>query len=333
MKKLIPAAIALILLLAPRLAQAHQLEFGLFEVREAEPGIFNVLFRYSGSEHAPVAGEPTLPAHCKAVGMITDNMTSNGMSARWKADCGEQGLEGSEISVAGITQTHAQVLLRVIGADGQVHEAMLDAKHPAEMIGGEKPEASSVGLQYGSLGVEHILTGIDHLLFVLALVLLVGGGRRLLATITAFTLGHSITLALSALDIVRVASAPTEALIALSILLAGVELLRDPDAPKTLTQRYPGLISATFGLFHGLGFAGALREIGLPQGEIPMALLSFNVGVELGQLLFIGALIPLLALGRQFAGERAPVITRWGAFALGSVASFWFWERVAATFA
>ena len=330
MKRITLLALVLMFLLPP-VASAHQLEFGLFEIRETDSGIFNVLYRFSGSEHTPVAGEPTLPAHCRPVGLITESIAEGAMSARWKADCGELGLRGAEVTVAGIKQTDAQVLLRVAFSDGALHEVMLDARNAVAVIGDAPADASTVATQYAALGVEHILLGIDHLLFVVALVLLVGTGRRLLATITAFTIGHSVTLALSALGIVRVASAPTEALIALSIVLVAAELLRDADAPPTLARRYPGLLSALFGLFHGLGFAGALREIGLPQGEIPLALFSFNVGVEAGQVLFVIALLPLLALGRRLASSRAPQFARARAYALGGIAAFWFWQRIALT--
>jgi len=163
-------------------------------------------------------------------------------------------------------------------------------------------------VNYAALGVEHILTGPDHLLFVLGLVLLVAGTRRLLATVTAFTVGHSVTLSLAVLGFARVPPGPTEVLIALSVYALAVELARDARRP-TLMRRLPWLVAAGFGLLHGLGFAGALRQAGLPAGDVPLALAAFNAGVELGQLLFIAA---VLVVRRAVRLAPAP-LPRWGA--------------------
>jgi hydrogenase/urease accessory protein HupE len=181
---------------------------------------------------------------------------------------------------------------------------------------------------YTRLGVEHILTGWDHLLFVLGLVLLVGRGRTLLWTITAFTVGHSITLSLAVLGFARIPPAPVEVLIACSIFIVGVELTREMSGRATWTHRLPWAMALAFGLLHGLGFAGALAQVGLPADEIPLALFSFNVGIEVGQLLFVG-----LVLAARVALRMLPV--RWPqasalipAYAIGSLAAYWVFERV-----
>jgi len=174
------------------------------------------------------------------------------------------------------------------------------------------------------------LTGVDHLLFVLCLVLLVRDVRMLLATVTAFTVAHSITLAAATLGLVIVRSAPVEATIALSIVFLASELLRDPAQRSDITQYYPWLVAFSFGLLHGLGFAGALSEAGLPHGEIPLALFSFNVGVECGQLAFIATALSVIYLGRC-ALQNSPVwAPRVAAYAVGCIASYWVFERLAA---
>jgi hydrogenase/urease accessory protein HupE len=212
-------------------------------------------------------------------------------------------------------------------ADGRSFRRVLTADQPSFLVPGVESKLGVVR-GYTRLGVEHILTGWDHLLFVLGLVLLVGRGRTLLWTITAFTVGHSITLALASLGIVRVPQGPMEAAIAFSIYLLAVELVRSRAGQTSVVQRAPWLVAGPFGLLHGLGFAGALAEVGLPQGEIPLALFAFNVGIELGQLAFVAVvLVAMVAL------RRLPVRwPRWApalpAYGIGSLAIYWFVERL-----
>ena len=180
------------------------------------------------------------------------------------------------------------------------------------------------------MGVKHILLGIDHLLFVLGLVLIVRSTPRLVKTITAFTLSHSITLALATLGFVHVPQAPVEAVIALSILFLASELARRNRGESGLTARRPWLVAFSFGLLHGFGFAGALSEVGLPETDIPLALLLFNLGVEAGQLLFVAAVLALLWCGRRLATSAPRWLQDAPAYAVGSLAAFWLIERVAA---
>ena len=187
---------------------------------------------------------------------------------------------------------------------------------------------------YTILGIEHILSGFDHLLFVLALVLLVQGTRRLLVTITAFTAAHSLTLAGATLGWVHVPGPPVEASIALSIVFVASEIVHTRQGRYSVTQHYPWVVAFTFGLLHGFGFAGALAEVGLPQSSIPIALLFFNVGVEIGQLMFVGAVLAVIAVGWR-AGQRLRLsqpawLWRIAPYAIGALASFWLVERVAA---
>jgi hydrogenase/urease accessory protein HupE len=183
---------------------------------------------------------------------------------------------------------------------------------------------------YLKLGVEHILTGIDHLLFVLALLLITCGSWKLVKTVSAFTLSHSITLTAATLGFVHVPQRPVEAFIALSIVFVAVEIVHLHAGREGVTARAPWVVALTFGLLHGLGFAGGLSEVGLPAGHIPTALLFFSVGVETGHLLFVAAVLSLIALGRR-SGVALP---RWAElvppYAIGSVAMFWVIQRVAA---
>jgi hypothetical protein len=232
-------------------------------------------------------------------------------------------LTGRVFTVNGLELTATDVLLRVDNLDGKSFTHRLVPEAPSVVIP-ERPGALEVAATYLVLGVEHILLGIDHLLFVLALLLLVRGIGRLIATITAFTVAHSITLAAATLGFVNVPSAPIEATIALSILFVATELAR---GQFTLTMRLPWLVAFTFGLLHGFGFAGALSEVGLPTHAIPLALLFFNVGVELGQLAFIAVVLTGAWALRRVALEPPAWAPRLTAYVIGSVAAFWVFER------
>jgi hydrogenase/urease accessory protein HupE len=179
------------------------------------------------------------------------------------------------------------------------------------------------------LGIEHILFGFDHLTFVLALLLLVRGAKRLLITVTSFTLAHSITLAAATLGVMWVPGPPVEATIALSILFLASELIKVNRGLPSLTASYPWIVAFAFGLLHGFGFAGALKDVGLPQHEVPMALLAFNVGVELGQLLFVAAAMIVLLVVRKLRSEWPQWAHQMPAYGIGSAAAFWFFERLA----
>jgi hydrogenase/urease accessory protein HupE len=206
------------------------------------------------------------------------------------------------------------------------------------------PGAGEVAGTYFALGVEHILQGLDHQLFVLALLLLVGGTRRLVGTVTAFTVAHSFTLAAATLGWVRVAVPPVEATIALSIVFVAAEIVRKGRGEASLTERRPWVVAFVFGLLHGLGFAGALRQVGLPETAIPLSLAFFNVGVEAGQLLFVGAALSVLAVirpamarlaGRPAAGlwDLADAVARPAAYGIGLLAAWWVIERTLAFWA
>jgi len=226
---------------------------------------------------------------------------------------------------AGITD----VLARVERSDGTTQVVRLVPQRPRFVVEAAQ-DGASVSRTYLVLGIRHILGGVDHLLFVLALVLIVGHRRRLLITITAFTLAHSLTLAAATLGLVHVPQAPVEAAIALSIVFVAAEIVHGLQGRPGLTARAPWVVAFSFGLLHGLGFAGALAEVGLPQRAIPLALLFFNVGVELGQLAFVSGVWAVLRL----AGGVPRPWPRWAqalpAYAIGAVAMFWVIERTLA---
>ena len=248
---------------------------------------------------------------------------------RW-VDAGPNGLVGERIEFAGQQLTITDVLVRVQMRNGTVSTTLVRPNRPWIEIAAA-PGLLAVAGAYVLHGIEHILFGFDHLLFVLALILIVRSGRVLLWTITAFTIAHSITLSLATLGVVHVPGPPVEATIALSILLLACEIVRLQRGQASLIAKWPWVVAFSFGLLHGFGFAGALTQIGLPQGDIPLALFAFNVGVEVGQLIFIAAVLGVLAAARRF--KPAPIVERRALFAstyvIGALAAFWFIERLA----
>jgi len=321
------ALAALLLAIAPPV-RAHPLAPCVLELREAGGGRVEVgwktpLLRPRGAELTPV-----LPARCRAVGARTVAEEGGGTWTRWAVDCGKGGLAGERVGIAGAGSVALGALVRVTLADGRLVQGVLTPSHP-ELTIPSRPRARDVVRDYGRLGVEHILTGPDHLLFVFGLVLLAGTTRRLLGTVSAFTLGHSVTLTLAALGIVDFPARAIELAIAASVLLLAAELARRPAAP-TLIRRRPWAMAALFGLLHGLGFAGALREAGLPAGEIPLSLFSFNVGIEAGQVVFVLAVLAL----RRAAGPLPERMPSWArrvpVYGMGSLAGYWWIERALA---
>jgi hydrogenase/urease accessory protein HupE len=245
------------------------------------------------------------------------------------------GLPGSTLEITGLDRTRTDVLVRVQPLEGAASTVRLTPEDIRFTVPVD-PSTGAVFASYFQLGVVHILEGIDHLLFVFALLLLIRSPGRLVGAVTAFTLAHSITLALATLEIVHVPGPPVEAVIALSIVFLAVEILKSGQGPERLSERFPWVVSFSFGLLHGLGFAGALSEIGLPQGDIPAALLAFNVGVEAGQLLFIAAVMAgywlLRYMPRHGRGALQAVHARRAppamAYGIGLVATFWVAERI-----
>jgi hypothetical protein len=318
---------AVLWVVAPRTAGSHGFEPAALDLREAGPGVFDVVWKPSGTVSVALTVRP--PAHCRQVGDRGVGGPVDGPEF-FRLDCGTKGLEGGPLTVEGLDGTRVDVLVRIAWRDGTVTTGVLrsglDTMQVPERGVANGAPASAVLAAYGRLGVEHILGGTDHLLFVLGLLLLVPAWRALVATVTAFTVAHSLTLAAAVLGIVTVPPAAMEVLIALSVVLVAGELARPLDSPPTLARRAPWVVSFGFGLLHGLGFAGALREFGLPADRLPLALLAFNGGVEVGQLAFVALLLPVVWWWRPWAAVRA-----WRrllpAYAIGTVAAVWTWSR------
>jgi len=319
--------LALLVLAVPAFVWAHALDPALLDVRVGGDGVAEVLFRTSSTRASGAQVDPVLPVGCRVVREPVATEEGPAVSVRWAVDCGANGWVGQEVGVDGLGAASTDALVRIALADGRVVQRVLRAAEP-RLVVPARPSALTVAADYCRLGIEHILGGVDHLLFVLGLVLLVGPGRRLVATITAFTLGHSITLTLAVLGFANVPARPTEVLIAASVLLLAVELAR-PAATPGLLGRVPWVMALAFGLLHGLGFAGALREIGLPAGDVPLALASFNAGVEIGQIAFVVVVLAAGWLGARVVGT-AP---RWGrlvpVYTMGTLAAFWCFQRLA----
>ncbi|MDC7788859.1 HupE/UreJ family protein [Rhodoplanes sp. TEM] len=309
------AVVTLVGVLLPALPAApHEASMAVITLREIAPG------RYLGQWTMPPADptlQPIFPAHC-----------------RWEPPelvCGERGLIG-RLSFMGLGSTQSVATIRVIPRDGPMQAYTVSAAKPTAMAARDPGTDLAVWLDlaetYVNLGIDHILRGIDHLLFVLGLIWLTSSGWMLVRTITAFTVGHSISLAAATFGWVGIPEKPLNAAIALSIVFVGVEIVKLQRGEIGLTARYPWIVAFAFGLLHGLGFATALTNLGIPQATLPIALLFFNIGVEIGQLAFVFAVLALIWAHRQ---ARA-VLPRWGAalpaYAIGSIAAFWFLARV-----
>jgi hydrogenase/urease accessory protein HupE len=310
-------------------AAAHEVRPALVQIVERGPHAYDVTWKQPAIGDMVIHLAPHLSGGALEAAPASESAEPGFVEKTWHVTAGPP-LEGQTLSIEGLPETVTDVLLRVTTADGRQIDGVLKPSAPSQALALAKPSGLAVPA-YLRLGVEHILTGLDHLLFVLGLLLLVGPNWRLVKTITAFTAAHSLTLALAALGYISFPSAVIEALVALSIVFVATELApgRRTD---TLTRRQPWLIAFAFGLLHGMAFAGALAEIGLPARAAPQALFLFNVGVEIGQLAFIGAVLALWWLMRRTPVSRLierPLLARWApAYAIGGLAAFWLIERI-----
>ena len=314
---------------------AHEVRPAYLELRQAGPDTYDALWKVPGrGEELRLGLYVELPRSCTNVTEPRAAMVNSAVTERWRVKCAG-GLGGGTIHIAGLSATMTDVLARLERLDGTTQVARLTPSAPSFVVAAPAG-AMGVARTYGVLGVEHILSGVDHLLFVLALIIITRGGWTLVKTVTAFTVSHSITLSLASLGYVHVPQAPVEAIIALSIVFVAAEILRERQGQVGITTRAPWIVALTFGLMHGLGFAGGLSEAGLPEGHIPTALLFFSIGVETGHFLFIGVVLSLLPLMRRAAARLTPTDHQRSAsvellppYAIGSVAMFWVIQRIA----
>lgn len=297
-------------------ASAHEMSMAELEMREVSRGEFLWQWVAGGERPANQELAPVWPAGCRAEANLLR--------------CGEAGLQG-ELAIEGVGKRYSAALVKVYWLDGQMRVYTLTGGQPTVQLFGSADDKRGIGeiaSAYTLLGIEHILSGFDHLLFVISLLFLVGFQRRLVLTITAFTVAHSLTLVLGALGWLVLRSPPVEATIALSIMLVAGEALHQRP---TLSRRWPALVALLFGLVHGLGFAGALQAVGLPQNHLAVALLTFNIGVELGQLLVVTLVYAVWRVFRAwapFGAARTPAL-----YAIGGLAAYWSWGRIAAMLA
>jgi len=318
----------LLWLLQVSLSYAHESRPAYLEISESAENTFDINWRRPALGDKVLSMQPVFPTHCALQGKVANYLASGAHVSRWSIHCSQPGLIDQTISIDGLAQTLTDVLLRLQFLDGTTRTQILKPNATSMVVEGA-PSSWQVIKDYALLGVEHILGGIDHLLFVLCLLLIVRGHWLLVKTITAFTVAHSITLAMAALGFVSVPQAPIEAVIALSILFLAVELVKQQRGKNDLAMRAPWIVAFIFGLLHGFGFAAALTEIGLPQSDIPLALLMFNVGVETGQLLFIAAVLVTIGAWKRLVRMELSWLPRTTAYGIGAVSVYWVLSRVA----
>jgi len=307
--------------------QAHELRPGYLEIQEEAAGDYVVRFKVPARGDQRLGLFVRLPDACGERAPPRRETGGDGYIDVLAVSC-PGGLGGQIVAVHGLVATYTDVVARFQWASGAVQAARLTPDQPFFTVAAE-PTWYDTAETCCLLGVEHILLGFDHLLFVLALLLLVRGRWMLVKTVTAFTLAHSVTLTLAVVGWAA-PQAPVEAVIALSIAFAAAEALRQDRGQAGLAGRLPWIMAFAFGLLHGFGFAGALQEIGLPQTDLPLALLTFNLGIEAGQLLFVAAVLSLAAACRHLTVVPVLRLRQSVAYGIGGLAGFWFIERLVA---
>jgi len=323
--------IALLALVAPwvtGIALSHEVRPAYLQIQETAPDTFSVLWKQPAAGPLVLHLDPQVSNHLLDAPPTREFTANSFVIRRWDGlHVSRDSFDGATVAVDGLAQTITDALLNVSFLSGQDIQTILKPSNPTTVIHltgtGKLPVPA-----YLSLGVEHILTGFDHLAFVLGLVLLIRSARVLVKTITAFTVAHSITLAASALGLVHPSPPVIEALVALSIVFVAFEVVRAWQGDEGLATRQPWIIAFTFGLLHGFAFAGALADIGLPPHNIPMALLLFNCGVEIGQLLFVGAVLLIIRALRSIPTRWLLQLRPAVPYGIGTLATYWMFERL-----
>jgi len=321
------AALLLAALVTPPAAWAHEARPAYLEVKETAPGRFSVLWRTPVLAGMRLPVRLSIPEDVRNVEEPTVQELADSLVERRSIDAGPNGLAGRRIQFVGLQLTITDVLVRVELLDGRRTTTLVHPSQPwVEVAATLGPLAVAAG--YLTAGIHHILLGVDHLLFVLGLLLIVKDRWMLVKTVSAFTVAHSITLAIATLGYASVPTPPLNAAIALSILFLGAEIVRSWRGGTSLSIRQPWVVAFAFGLLHGFGFASGLTTMGLPRAEIPLALLCFNAGVEAGQLLFV-AMVLLLERAFRVLEVRWPrVIEALPAYTVGSLGAYWTIQRL-----
>ena len=320
----------IVTLVAAPLAAAHELQPGFLELKEVAPGRYDVLWKLPSLGEAsdvrmPIA--PIFPETCRQLGDARTERAGTAWIFTARLEC-KGGLAGQTLAIEGLEAFSTDVLVRAQHADGGVETHILKPIQPSVTLR-SAGDARRGAWAYLYLGIEHILLGVDHLLFVLGLLLIVRDRWMLVKTVTAFTVAHSITLAVATFGIAQVPALPLNAAIALSILFLGPEVVRRWRGETSFTIRHPWVVAFAFGLLHGFGFASGLAQLGLPKGEIPLALLLFNVGVEIGQLAFVLVILLLERAFRQLEIHWPILVQRLPGYVVGTLGAFWMIQRVA----
>jgi hypothetical protein len=314
-------------LLLAQAAHAHRFAPSLLKVTETAGQHYNVVWKTPAQTTSSIPMKPVWPESCEVLVASPAQLEGTGKVYNWRLRCeelGEDGMIGETLAVTGLGANQASAMLMVNLFDGRSYQQVLNAERFEFLVPAE-PDAGEVVRDYSQLGFEHIWGGIDHLMFVFGLLLLVGGGSRLVWTITAFTVGHSVTLSLVTLGYFDYPVAWVEFAIALSIFVLAVELTRTNKGD--LLRRYPWWLAGGFGLLHGMGFAGALVETGLPHENLPLALLFFNVGIEVGQLAFILGALAIWQLLKRPVGVRPERLLPIPVYILGGFSAMWCMQR------
>lgn len=321
-------ALMLVLLSLPAVAWAHEVRPAYLAITQTGPEQFDILWKVPAKGDLKLGIEAVLPDRCRTVAEPAHWSNGGAHTKRWQTVCAG-GLTDQTIRIEGLQATMIDALARIEYSDGSTEIARLTPEKPSMQVKGQQSNLQ-VARTYFGLGFDHILRGVDHLVFVLALILLIRDRWMLVKAITAFTLAHSITLAAASLNLFNLPPRPVEAAIALSIAFVARELVLQRRGDQVMSARLPWLAAFGFGLLHGLGFASALRETGLPQSDVPLALLTFNLGVEAGQLAFV---LAVLAVGMLFKGIpdfRVQVMRQSLAYGIGTLAMFWLITRLSA---
>jgi hydrogenase/urease accessory protein HupE len=308
-----------------RATHAHEVRPGFLELRETAPETYSVLWKHPAGGEVQISIAPVFPEECSFRTSDRQQMTPGAVIVRGTLRC-RGGLGGKTIAIAGLEGTITDVLIRLHNADGRLESHLVRPTSPSVTLGGTT-SAGQRAAAYLQIGVQHILLGVDHLLFVLGLLLIVRDRWTLVKTITSFTVAHSITLAIATLGYASAPLPPLNAAIALSILFLGPEIVRVWRGETSFTIRHPWVVAFAFGLLHGFGFASGLTSMGLPQAEIPLALLLFNVGVEIGQLFFVFLILALERAFRTLEIQWPRAVELFPGYAVGSLGAYWTIQR------